>query len=317
MTARSPLYYDSGNLIEMTAAEILEWNRQAIYQYASAPTVVLTVDAGNGNISGGALSDTKYKSSTATQQASSYATPGSLGTTTVAFEHIVQTITNPAVTGDTNNVLFPVYQDNTGGTIQAMTETDFEDTFIKPAIDLMVAASEAVAGDYGGTYAIGTSTSLSNHTNVSTTAVFTDTSADISEYAAGDIGTAGTYQTDNETVQSYYLHRRDAVDNSPARTPLHADTSGNLNEFAAATFKGYLAEYIKDLAASDDSAADHNLRYNVNGSGDGRGTAMLDQKYDSDSTGQITVGGDDYRSQKFPAGSLATTTTYTFKVNKE
>ncbi len=315
MTARTPLWYNSGNLQEMSAAEILEWNRQAIYQYASAPTVVLTVSAGVGNL-GTTMNDTKYKSSAATTQVSSYAAAGSLATTTVAFNHIVQTVTNPSVTGDTSNVLFPVYQ--SGNDILAMSETDFEDTFIKPAIVLMCASSEAVAGDYGGTYAIGTATTLTNHTNVSTTAVFTDTSSDISTYAAATIGTVGTYQTGNETVQSYYLHRRNAVDNSPARTPLHADTSGNLNEYAAATFKGYLAEYIKDLAASDDSAVDHNIRFNINGlSGDGRGTAMLDQKMNATLTGQLTASADDYRSQLFPAGVLATTTTYTFKCNRE
>ncbi len=316
MTARTPLYYDSGNLIEMTAAEILEWRQQAIYQYEQSKSVVLTVSAGSGNL-GTTMDDTRYKSSTATQQNSSYATPGALATTTTQFNHIVQTVTNPSVTGDTNNVLFPVYQDNTGGTVQAMTETDFVDTFIKPALTLMQASSEAVAGEYGGTYTIHTSTSLSNHTNVSSTAVFTDTSADISEYAAGDIGSAGSYQDDNEVVQNYYLMVRDGVNTSTTRTPLHADTSGNLNEYAAATFKGYLQEYMKDLAASDDTASGYNLRFNINGSGNARGTAMLDKKYNGDTTLQNTVGGDDYRSQKAPSGSLATTTTYTFKCNLE
>ena len=56
-----------------------------------------------------------------------------------------------------------------------MTEADFVDTFIKPAIDLMVASSEAVAGDYGGTFTIHTGTSLTNHTLISSTAVFIDT----------------------------------------------------------------------------------------------------------------------------------------------
>ena len=30
MTARNPLYYDSGNLVEMSAAQLLEWQRKAI-----------------------------------------------------------------------------------------------------------------------------------------------------------------------------------------------------------------------------------------------------------------------------------------------
>ena len=317
MTARNPLYYDSGNLVEMSAAELLQWQQQAIYQYSQSKSVVITVDAGNGNI-GTTMNDTRFRSSTATQQASSHATPGALDTVTTAFNHIVVTVTNPSVTGDTNNRLFPCYYDSSAGAVQAMSETDFADTFIKPALVLMQAATEATAGDYGGTYTISTGTSLSNHTNVSTTAVLTDTIADLSEYTAAQIGSAGSYQDHNENVNSYYLHVRNGVDNTPSRTPLQADGDGNLNEYAAATFKGYLAEYIKDLAASDDVAADHNLRYNINGSGNSRGTAMVDTKMDGDGTNtNLFVGGDDYRSQKFPSGSSATVTTYNFKVNLE
>ena len=47
MTARNPLYYDSGNLVEMTAGELLEWQREAIQQYAANPSVVITVGSGN------------------------------------------------------------------------------------------------------------------------------------------------------------------------------------------------------------------------------------------------------------------------------
>ena len=317
MTARNPLYYDSDALVEMSSAELLQWQQQAIFQYSQSKSVVLTVDAGNGNL-GTTMNDTRFRSSAATQQASSHATPGALDTVTTAFNHIVQTVTNPSVTGDTNNRLFPVYYDSSAGAVQSMSEADFADTFIKPALVLMQASSEATAGDYGGTYTISTGTSLSNHTNVSTTAVFTDTIADASSYTAGQIGTAGTFQDHNTTVNNYFLHVRDGVDTSTSRTPLFADASGNLNEYSAATFKGYLQEYIKDLAASDDVAADHNLRFNINGSGNSRGTAMVDTKLDGSGTDTNRfVGADDYRSQKFPNGSSSTASTFNFKVNLE
>lgn len=317
MTARNPLYYDSGNLVEMSAAELLEWQQQAIYQYSQDKSVVLTVSAGSGNL-GTTMADTRFRSSAATQQASSHATPGALDTVTTNFNHIVQTITNPSVTGDTNNRLFPVYYDSGAGAIQSMTETDFVDTFIKPALVLMQAATEATAGDYAGTYTISTGTSLANHTNVSATAVFTDTIAVPGSYTAAQIGTAGTFQDHNSTVNSYYLHVRDGVDTSTTRTPLQADSSGDLNEYAAATFKGYLQEYMKDLAASDDTAAAHNIRYNINGSGNSRGTAMTDTKLDGSGTqANLFVSGDDYRSQRFPDGSSSTISTYNFKINLE
>ena len=42
MTARTPLYYDGTDLVEMSASEIVEYQRQAIFQYASNPSVTLT-----------------------------------------------------------------------------------------------------------------------------------------------------------------------------------------------------------------------------------------------------------------------------------
>ena len=72
MTARLPLWYNSGSLQEMSTAEIVQWQRRAIKEYADSPSVVLTV--GSGNI-GTTMADTRFKSSTATQQNSSHATP--------------------------------------------------------------------------------------------------------------------------------------------------------------------------------------------------------------------------------------------------
>ena len=72
------------------------------------------------------------------------------------------------------------------------------------------------------------------------------------------------------------------------------------------------------MAASDDVAADHNIVFNINGTGNSRGTAMVDSKLDG--TGVQTnlfVNGDDYRSQRFPNGSSSTISTYNFKMNLE
>ena len=51
MTARSPLWYNSGDLQEMTSAEIVEWQEAAIFVYAQNPTAVLSVVSGSGNVS--------------------------------------------------------------------------------------------------------------------------------------------------------------------------------------------------------------------------------------------------------------------------
>ena len=87
MTARTPLYYDGNNLVEMSAAEIVEYQRQAIFQYASNPSVTLTV-VSNSGAGFDAIDDTRFKSSAAAQQNSSHPGSGSLQTTTTSFDKL-------------------------------------------------------------------------------------------------------------------------------------------------------------------------------------------------------------------------------------
>ena len=320
MTARNPLYHDSGNLIEMSSAQLLEWQRAAIQQYAANPSVVITV--GSGNI-GTTMDDTRFRSSTATQQASSHATAGSLSTVTTSFNKIVQTITNPSVLSDTGKS-FPVYYDSSTGSVQAMSLADFLDTFIKPAIVLMTASSEANAGDFGGTYAISTSSSAaSGFTNVSSTAVFIDTRANTGSFTSGQIGGSGSTQDHSSTVNSFFMNKDNGDAITPSQNLLYIDSNNDLREYAtsgddAADILDVLEQFIRDLAASDDSASDHNIRYNINGSGQTRGTSMTDTKLNgSGSQSNRFVGGNDYRSQRFPNGSATTINTYNFKINRE
>ena len=205
-----------------------------------------------------------------------------------------------------------------------MSLTDFLDTFIKPAIVLMCASSEANTGDFGGTFSISTSsTAASGFTNISTTAVFIDTRADTGSYSSGQIGTSGSFQDHSSTITSYFLNRQDATAISPSQNLLYIDGDNNLKEYAtsgddAADITDILEQFMRDLAASDDSASGHNIRYNINGSGETRGTSMVDTKLNGSGTETNRfVGGDDYRSQKFPNGSNATITTYNFKINRE
>ena len=130
MTARTPIYYDSGNLVEMTGLKSTNGLHKQSFNMLVDLSVALTVSAGSGNI-GTTLSDTRFRSSVATQQTTAHATAGALDTVTTNFNHIVITDASVSVTGDTNNVLFPVYYDSGSGSVQSMTEADFVDTFIK------------------------------------------------------------------------------------------------------------------------------------------------------------------------------------------
>ena len=72
---------------------------------------------------------------------------------------------------------------------------------------------------------------------------------------------------------------------------------------------------IRHYAAED--TAGHKLSYNINGSGNSRGTAMVDTRLNGSGNYQTFQAGlDDYRSQEFPDGSPATINTYTFKITQ-
>ena len=60
----------------------------------------------------------------------------------------------------------------------------------------------------------------------------------------------------------------------------------------------------------------HKIRYSVGGSGTNLGTGMVNTKLDGSTYQQREVGGDDYRTQEFPAGSAATISTYYLKARK-
>ena len=188
MTARSPLWYNSGNLQEMTSAEIVEWQKAAIFVYAQSPTSVLTVVSGSGSLA--AMSDTRKMAGAASTSTTAFVAEGTTaepGTQTVSYDKVTQTLTTSGVgqTAD-SGITFPVYQEDTGGTIRAMNLADFKDTFIEPAIDLLIAGSES--NDTGGTYTITTSsTAATGYTNVSTTPVFLDTRANTGLYSSGGI----------------------------------------------------------------------------------------------------------------------------------
>ena len=208
MAVRKPLYVASNNLREMTTAMVTEICQAAVYQYSLNPGVTLTVNAGNGTI--GSINDTRKQAgaqSTSTTAFPSEGTTAEPGTVTVAYNNVVSTDASLTPTADTGKT-WPVYY-NSSGQIQAMNLTDVKDTFLHPAIDLLTSGSTGT--DQAGTYTVSTGTSLSGCTNVSTTAIFTDTRADTGAYSAGSIPETQDQPT---TITNYYLHRIDGSNTS-------------------------------------------------------------------------------------------------------
>jgi hypothetical protein len=299
----------------MTSAEMVETQKRMIYAYGASPTVALTVDTGSaGNLT--AMSDTRLKAGATSQSSTAFVAEGTTaepGTVTVTYDaiHLAYTssgsISKTADDGDT----FPMYLDGSNN-LQALNLADFKDTLLHPAIDLMIASADS--DNTAKSFTItNSSTAATGYTNVSTTAVFTDTRADTSAYSA-----AGIPETLDQpsTITNYYLHQKNNMSApTPSVFPLVTDSSGNLNQMSTSTIDSVLGAWLRFTAAH--STDGYKITYDTATSGGNtKGTAMVDTKLDGSGNYQTLQSGDDYRSQEFPNGSAATVTTYNLRINK-
>ena len=307
MAVRTPLYNDSGNIRQMTSAMVDEIVDQVVYQYSLNPGVSLSVVSSGGSV--GTINDTRLQAGAFSSSATSTPSEGTTAepsTVTVNYSKIDQTDATHTPTADTGK-LWPIYY-NSSNQIQAMSITDVRDTFLHPAIDLLVSGSTGT--QQGGTYQISTSTSVSGSTLVSSTAVFQDTRANTSLYTAGGIPETLDQPT---TITSYYLHKITGSDTSYT-LPFFINADNNIQIFAEATFESLLQEWIRHTAAA--STDGYRLSYSYT-TGNNRGTGMTDTKLDGSGNYQTRfVNANDYRAQEFPNGTAQTQNTYYLKINK-
>ena len=192
-----------------------------------------------------------------------------------------------------------------------MSLQDVKDTFLHPAIDLLTASTTTT--QQAGTYTISTSISLAGATNVSATPIYQDTRADTSLYTAGGIGETLDQPT---TITSYYLHRIDGSDTSYT-VPFYINASNHLQEFDVATFESLIQGWIRYTAASSTDGYSISYSIGTSGSGNTRGTAIVDTKLNGSGNYQTRfVNDDDYRAQEFPNGTPTTISTYNLYINK-
>lgn len=305
MAVRQPLYYNSSNQIQaMTTAMVDEVVDQIVYQYSQNPSVTLSVVGSGGSLD--AMSDTRLQAgaaSTSTTAFPSEATTAEPSVVTVSYDKITETRATVTPTADTGKI-WPVYY-NSSNQIQAMNLADVKDTFLHPAIDLL--SSGSTGTQQGGTYHITTSSAGA----VSATAVFANTQADTSAYTAGGIGETLDQPT---TLTSYYLHQLAGSDTSYT-LPLFVTGSDMLQTFPEATFESLIQEWIRYTAVS--STDGYSISYNINGSGNNRGSGMADTRLNGSGNYQTRfVNTDDYRAQEFPNGTATTINTYYLKINK-
>ena len=310
MAVRTPLINDSGNIKEMTSTQVDEIVDQVVYQYSLNPGVTLSVVGSGGNLS--SISDTRLQAGAASTSASSFpseATTAEPSTVTVNYQRLNSANASLTPTADTGKT-WPAYY-NSSGAIQAMSLTDVKDTFLHPAIDLLTAGSTTT--QQAGTYTIATSTTLSGATNVSTTPIFSDTRADTTLYTAGGIGETLDQPT---TITNYYLHRIDGS-NTSYTAPFFINASNHLQEFDTTTFNSLLQEWIRYIAASSTDGYAISYSLGTSGSGNTRGSGIVDTKLNgSGNYQQRFVNADDYRAQEFPNGTPTTINTYNLRIIK-
>jgi len=309
MAVRKPLYYVSNNLKEMSTAMVTEIVKQAVYQYSLNPGVSLSVVGSSGTLAG--MSDTRLQAGAATSDATNFDTAGEtpdVSTVTVTYDKVSHSNASVSPTSDTGKT-WPVYV-NSSSNIQAMSLTDVKDTFLHPAIDLL--ASGSTGTDQGGTYHVNASNSVSGSTLVSSTAIFTDTRANAAAYTAGGIGETQDQPT---TINNYFLHKITGT-NTSFTAPYSIDSNNNIKEYTDAAFQSLLQEWMRYTAVS--SGDGYALSYNIgtSGSGNTRGTGMVDTKLNSSTYATRQVNTDDYRTQEFPSGSAVAQNTYFLRINK-
>ena len=312
MAVRTPLKLDGTNLRAMSTSEIDAIKNQVRYLYGTNPSVTLSQVSSGGSLgtindtrkTAGAMSQTTGDQDTVDDGAAEYApesTTAEPGTATVGYARISQSTVNTTETSDSLGISFPVYE--TGGNIRAMTLTDMYDTFIYPAIDTLTNG-----GDQPGTFRIHTSTSLTNHTLISSTPVFSDTRANTGAYTAAGIPEALDQPT---TITNFYLFRTNAGSAysyvKPMRIRYEGGSTYHLQEFTTSSFDDVLLNCVRHVASE---VSGSRIRYRLNGSGNNRGSGMTNTILNGSGNYQTRfVGVDDYRAQEFPNGSAVTAAT--------
>jgi hypothetical protein len=317
VTVRAPLkYVDANTLQEMSTGEVTAWVDHICYLYGGSPSVTLTVDTGSAqNLQ--AMSDTRLQAGAVSNSATAFvaeATTAEPSTVTITYDRVAQTYASVTPTVDSGTT-WPVYWDTASKSIIAMSIADIKDTFLHPAIDKLIAASES--DTTAGTYTITTSaTAGAGYTNVSTDAVFIDTRANTALYSA-----AGIPETLDQpaTVTSYFLHRRNQGSDGfgSLATPLIIADSGQTltAQTTEGVIEGLFLEWIQETAS--ESSDGYKIVYSLATSGGNtRGTGMVDTRLNGAGDYQTLQVGDDYRSQEFPNGSAATISTYNLRITK-
>lgn len=328
MAVRTPVYYDGTSIREVTSTDITNIKKRCVYLWGASRSVNLSYVSTNGNLN--RMLDTRDRASAVRQDDHSFQNPGSIdeqGASTT-YDHINQSTADgsPSDPGDANNRKYPLFLNGTN--LQAMTKQDMLDTFIGPAIDILVQS-----GNRDGIYTIHDEDTLADHTRIGSTSqpIFINQEFNKAFHglSAGGSKTAELLPAarDNPTtITEYFLFRANqGVYNSGVEPtfniPLFLRTDNDIETYSQSSIDTILSDLL-DWAAS--SQTGYRIRYQIGGvgndplsaSGQTKGEAIVDTTLNGNAVVNDQDGADLYYSQRFPAGSSETETTYTLRVRK-
>lgn len=348
MALRRPLYSPAPNELQPQDDAALELHHHwAIYEYAESPSQELhTTQQSGGGAAIGTMTDTRLQAGTGTTDARNFDTEAELEDVSVVST-VYETLWPYAnfssdkagiVPSRGENLSYPVYLD-ADNNVRAMTQEDFLDTFIRPALNIMGAADGTDYADYfllQGTYLIVTTADgnptpsivLSQNVTgnyqmvlraVDLSPIFVDSVADIDAYTAAGL-IEDRDQPDADLATNYYLFKIDSYAPPTSYTaPYYIDDDGNLQQYTNAEWQALLGDHIRWAAVADDNG--NRMRYYVSGGengvysgGSSMGESMVDQQYDSSAYLTRRVNANDYRAQEVPAGTLQVNQTYILKM---
>lgn len=327
MAVRTPLLLDAPDgepqfqIFEMGATDISNIHAFAPYAYgnnSSGPSAKLEVNTANGTLmSGQPFVDTYYIAGAYTTRVDRFSTEAETPNISMSTDNynrlrvVYDSVSLP--TGDTNNLQYPLYLWNDGTTTQlrTMSNQDFIDTFVTPALSALDIWSASTTNQQQGTYFLTTSASPSNATLVSATPVAVNSEANIAAYTSGGIPEAQkqTLDTNYYLAQVNYAPTSYAVwDSDIGRydLPLYYDAgTENIRQHTATTWANLLGPFLRYYLATSGSGYD--IIYSLS-SGNQRGSTYTDTRVTPTGTGYTTryVNTNDYRTQEFPTGTAST-----------
>ena len=348
MTAYRPLIAPSNNesVREFTQAEFASIHgRIASLQYNN-PVATLNVVASGGNLSP-SMEDFRYRSGVAqTTTGNQNSTDegnaefvqfGSLSLPELisggVYDRVSQTLdTATQFVADEawyNGQLIKPVRVITGqlkvGGFQAMTYQDVLDTFFEP-IYAAYKTPNPSSPLSAGSYFISTNASESGANQLGGMPIFVDTETSAASYSVNSIPTSGNMDVISSTT-SYYLHRvnqQQGTQGTGYRTPLIIDYNNSLKAdgLRSMTYAEFDSFFVAIMNYQFKNVTGNRLRYNMdlstnNPAGDVIGSVFnRNMNTNTGSWGKKKFSTDDYRSVRFPNGTVQVQQTWNLTLER-